>query len=88
MKSVDVVPPAEIPSCDSEAVREGSLEDRTERAGSAYHVPAETVQLDSGEKANGILEVMPDGLDLSEVRIIFRERMISMFPRHRSADSI
>ncbi len=61
VKSVDVVPPAEIPSCDSEAVREGSLEDRTERAGSAYHVPAETVQLDSGEKANGILEVMPDG---------------------------
>ncbi len=26
-----------------------------------YRVPAETVQLDSGEKANGILEVMPDG---------------------------
>jgi transcription termination factor Rho len=25
------------------------------------HIPAETVQLDSGEKANGILEVMPDG---------------------------
>lgn len=27
----------------------------------SYRVPAETVQLDSGEKANGILEVMPDG---------------------------
>ena len=26
-----------------------------------YRIPAETVQLDSGEKANGILEVMPDG---------------------------
>lgn len=26
-----------------------------------YRVPAETVQLDSGEKANGILEVMADG---------------------------
>ena len=31
------------------------------RRSSAYRVPAETVQLDSGEKANGILEVMPDG---------------------------
>ncbi len=65
-----------------------ALEDRTERAGSAYHVPAETVQLDSGEKANGILEVMPDGFGFIEVRIIFRERMISMFLRHRSADLI
>ena len=27
----------------------------------AYRIPAETVQLDSGEKANGILEVLPDG---------------------------
>ena len=26
-----------------------------------YHVPAETVQLDSGERADGILEVLPDG---------------------------
>ena len=26
-----------------------------------YNVPAETVQLDSGERANGILEVLPDG---------------------------
>ena len=30
-------------------------------AGNQYHVPAETVQLDSGEKADGILEVLPDG---------------------------
>ena len=28
---------------------------------SQYHVPAETVQLDSGERADGILEVLPDG---------------------------
>ena len=27
----------------------------------SYRIPAETVQLDSGEKANGILEVLPDG---------------------------
>ncbi len=26
-----------------------------------YHAPAEAVQLDSGEKADGILEVLPDG---------------------------
>ena len=39
-----------------------SVEDRTDRSVSnAYQVPAETVQLDSGERANGILEVMPDG---------------------------
>ena len=30
-------------------------------AGNQYHVPAEAVQLDSGEKADGILEVLPDG---------------------------
>ncbi len=29
--------------------------------GSESHAPAETVQLDSGEKADGILEVLPDG---------------------------
>ena len=34
---------------------------RAERVSNTYHVPAETVQLDSGEKANGILEVLPDG---------------------------
>ena len=39
-----------------------SVEDHAESGVSnAYHVPAETVQLDSGERANGILEVMPDG---------------------------
>ena len=32
-----------------------------EEAQSQYNVPAENVQLDSGELANGILEVMPDG---------------------------
>ncbi|MCI5530366.1 MAG: Rho termination factor N-terminal domain-containing protein, partial [Blautia sp.] len=34
---------------------------RAEHVSNTYHVPAETVQLDSGEKANGILEVLPDG---------------------------
>lgn len=32
-----------------------------DRRNNNYRVPAETVQLDSGEKANGILEVLPDG---------------------------
>ena len=32
-----------------------------EHVSNTYNVPAETVQLDSGERANGILEVMPDG---------------------------
>ena len=32
-----------------------------EEAQTQYNVSAETVQLDSGEQANGILEVMPDG---------------------------
>lgn len=32
-----------------------------DRRNNTYRVPAETVQLDSGEKANGILEVLPDG---------------------------
>ncbi|MCI6005345.1 MAG: transcription termination factor Rho [Blautia sp.] len=45
------------------AFRENTDTDSQEesRRSSAYRVPAETVQLDSGEKANGILEVMPDG---------------------------
>ncbi|MCD7866710.1 MAG: transcription termination factor Rho [Clostridiales bacterium] len=32
-----------------------------EQVSGMYNVPAETVQLDSGEKANGILEVLQDG---------------------------
>ena len=36
-------------------------EEQTENVSNAYQVSAEAVQLDSGEKANGILEVMPDG---------------------------
>ena len=51
--------PQERPGADQQT---DSVEDRTDRSVSnAYHVPAETVQLDSGERANGILEVMPDG---------------------------
>ena len=34
---------------------------REEKTVKTYNVPAETVQLDSGERANGILEVLPDG---------------------------
>ncbi|MBR2766307.1 MAG: transcription termination factor Rho [Blautia sp.] len=37
-------------------------QEHTERLSNTYDVPVETVaQLDSGERANGILEVMPDG---------------------------
>lgn len=44
-------------------------------------------QLDSGCSVSGILEVMPDGLDLSEVTTIFREKMTYMSHLHRSAGS-
>ena len=62
-KPVEVVPPAELRPEETEQPRTGAAsENRTEEdVSNAYNVPAETVQLDSGEKANGILEVMPDG---------------------------
>ena len=62
-KPVEVVPPAELRPEETEQPRTGAAsENRTEEGVSnAYNVPAETVQLDSGEKANGILEVKPDG---------------------------
>ena len=62
-KPVEVVPPAELRPEETEQPRTGAAsENRTEEdVSNAYSVPAETVQLDSGEKANGILEVMPDG---------------------------
>lgn len=47
-------------------------------------VPRDIKSLDSGRKANGILEVLPDGYGLSAVRIISPERMISMYHRPRS----
>lgn len=49
------------------------------------NVPSESTQLDSGEKANGILEVLPDGYGLSDVRIICRVRTTFMFLLPRSA---
>ena len=62
-KPVEVVPPAELRPEETEQPRTGAAsENRTEEdVSNAYSVPAETVQLDSGEKANGILEVMTDG---------------------------
>ena len=42
--------------------RSESISSRTERVSTVYDVPAQTVQqLDSGERADGILEVMQDG---------------------------
>ncbi|MGO4944947.1 transcription termination factor Rho [Blautia sp. Sow4_E7] len=59
-KPVEVVPPAEIKSEEPEQPRTVN-EDQAEVLSNTYQISAETVQLDSGEKANGILEVMPDG---------------------------
>ena len=60
VKTVEVVPPAEIRDAEPEQPRVVN-DEHAENVSNAYHVSAETVQLDSGEKANGILEVMPDG---------------------------
>ena len=51
-KPVEVVPPAELRPEETEQPRTGAAsENRTEEGVSnAYNVPAETVQLDSGEK--------------------------------------
>ena len=59
-KPVEVVPPAEIKSEEPEQPSTVN-EDQAEVLSNTYQISAETVQLDSGEKANGILEVMPDG---------------------------
>ena len=60
IRPVEVVPPAETKSEEPEQIRENA-EGHAEHVSNTVHVPAETVQLDSGERANGILEVMPDG---------------------------
>ncbi len=59
-KPVETVPPAEIKSEETEQLRTVN-EDQAEALSNTYQISAEAVQLDSGEKANGILEVMPDG---------------------------
>ena len=59
-RPVEVVPPAEIKSEEPEQAHTAS-EGHNDDVTNAYNIPAETIQLDSGEKANGILEVMPDG---------------------------
>ena len=60
VKPVEVIPPAETKAEETENIRENS-EEHTDHVTNTYNVPAETVQLDSGGRANGILEVMPDG---------------------------
>ena len=60
IKPVEVVPPAEIKSEETEQLHTAN-EDQAEALSNTYQISAEAVQLDSGEKANGILEVMPDG---------------------------
>ena len=56
VRSVEEAPSAETRNEETEQIRESA-----EHVSNTYNVPAETVQLDSGERANGILEVMPDG---------------------------
>ena len=47
-------------------------------------MPAETAQLDSGEKADGILEVLPDGYGFIRCENYLPERMTYMFLHPRS----
>ena len=61
-KAVEVVPPAELKAEVQEQPRTANENaSQTDDSGNPYNVSAEAIQLDSGEKANGILEVMPDG---------------------------
>ena len=85
-KPVEVVPPAELRPEETEQPRTGAAsENRTEEdVSNAYSVPAETVQLDSGEKANGILEVMPDGFGFIRCENFLPGEMTSMWRRPRS----
>lgn len=48
----------------------------------------ETAQLDSGEKANGILEVLPDGYGFIRCENYRRAKRYSMFHRLRFVDLI
>ena len=61
-KAVEVVPPAELKAEVQEQPRTANENaNQADDSGNPYNVSAEAIQLDSGEKANGILEVMPDG---------------------------
>ena len=52
-----------------------------------YHRPAEAVQLDSGERADGILEVLPDGYGFIRCENYrYRGKMIFMYHLLRYAD--
>ena len=65
-----------------------SYSEHQERKHHQKEFPKNIKSLDSGEKAHGILEVMPDGYGSSDVKTIFQGRMISMYLRLRSANSI
>lgn len=60
----------------------------TERTEYAHKNPTDTAQLDSGEKANGILESFRTDMDLFAVQIISQVKMIFMYHRLRYAGSI
>ena len=62
---------------------------KAENESSQSHVAAENVQLDSGEKANGILEVLAGRIWIYPLReLSCREKMMFMYLRPRSADLI
>lgn len=70
--------------------QERNYQDRnyTERTEYAHKNPTDTAQLDSGEKANGILEVLPDGYGFIRCANYLPGEMIFMYHRLRYAGSI
>ena len=75
---------------EQEEQREAATEAKEEVREELKEKKAETdiEQLDSGHTADGILEVMQDGFGFIRVTIICREKMMYMYRRHRSGDSV
>ena len=66
-----------------------SYSEHQERKHHQKEFPKNIKSLDSGEKAHGILEKLcQTGMVSSDVKTIFQGRMISMYLRLRSANSI
>ena len=82
-KPVEVVPPAELRPEETEQPRTGAASEATL---TMFRLKRSSLTVAKRPMESWRLCRM--GLDLSEVRIIFQEKMISMFLRHRSADSI
>lgn len=65
-----------------------SYSEHQERKHHQKEFPKNIKSLDSGEKAHGILEVMPDGYGFIRCENYLPGRMISMYLRLRFANSI